>query len=70
MLSGEALEGFLQRNNLSHVIRAHEVKATGFQVCVPVTVWYVRIYGMCTYVCVCIIMCEYVYAHSMYINTA
>ena len=32
MDSTEALEAFIRRNKLSHVIRAHEVKATGFQV--------------------------------------
>ena len=32
--STEALEAFIRRNKLSHVIRAHEVKATGFQVTV------------------------------------
>ena len=30
--SSTALDEFLQRNNLSHVIRAHEVKEAGFQV--------------------------------------
>lgn len=30
--SHEALDTFLRRNDLSHVIRAHEVKAAGFQV--------------------------------------
>ena len=57
LLSGEALEQFLHRNNLSHVIRAHEVKATGFQVCT-----YIHTVHMCcmltvcldTYVCVCV----------------
>ena len=31
--SYEALDAFLKRNKLSHVIRAHECKAAGFQVC-------------------------------------
>ncbi|XP_003384155.1 PREDICTED: uncharacterized protein LOC100639057 isoform X2 [Amphimedon queenslandica] len=31
MFSSDALDSFLRRNNLSHVIRAHEVKETGFQ---------------------------------------
>lgn len=39
MDSTEALEAFLQRNKLSHVIRAHEVKATGFQVTMHVVRW-------------------------------
>ena len=33
MFSETALDEFLRRNGLSHVIRAHEVKAAGFQVC-------------------------------------
>ena len=32
MFSEAALDEFLRRNGLSHVIRAHEVKAAGFQV--------------------------------------
>ena len=32
MFSAEALDEFLTRNSLSHVIRAHEVKEAGFQV--------------------------------------
>jgi diadenosine tetraphosphatase ApaH/serine/threonine PP2A family protein phosphatase len=32
MFSPEALDDFLSRNGLSHVIRAHEVKEAGFQV--------------------------------------
>ena len=32
MFSGQALDDFLSLNNLSLVIRAHEVKPTGFQV--------------------------------------
>ena len=32
MYSCNALESFLNQNNLSHVIRAHEVKQAGFQV--------------------------------------
>ena len=32
MFSPEALDDFLARNGLSHVIRAHEVKEAGFQV--------------------------------------
>ena len=32
MFSETALDEFLRRNGLSHVIRAHEVKAAGFQV--------------------------------------
>jgi len=31
-LSNKALEEFLARNQLSHVIRAHECKASGFQI--------------------------------------
>ena len=31
MFSDKALDDFLARNNLSHVIRAHEVKQSGFQ---------------------------------------
>ena len=30
--SAEALEVFLSRNNLSHVVRAHECKSAGFQI--------------------------------------
>ena len=33
MFSPSALDDFLARNGLSHVIRAHEVKEAGFQVC-------------------------------------
>ena len=32
MFSPSALDDFLTRNGLSHVIRAHEVKEAGFQV--------------------------------------
>ena len=32
MFSPSALDNFLARNGLSHVIRAHEVKEAGFQV--------------------------------------
>jgi hypothetical protein len=32
MFSDKALDDFLARNHLSHVIRAHEVKQAGFQV--------------------------------------
>ena len=32
MFSPGALDDFLARNGLSHVIRAHEVKEAGFQV--------------------------------------
>ena len=32
MFSPDALDDFLARNGLSHVIRAHEVKEAGFQV--------------------------------------
>ena len=32
MFSPGALDDFLTRNGLSHVIRAHEVKEAGFQV--------------------------------------
>ena len=32
MFSPDALDDFLSRNGLSHVIRAHEVKEAGFQV--------------------------------------
>ena len=32
MFSPSALDDFLARNGLSHVIRAHEVKEAGFQV--------------------------------------
>ena len=32
MFSPAALDDFLARNGLSHVIRAHEVKEAGFQV--------------------------------------
>ncbi len=32
MFSDDALDAFLKRNGLSHVIRAHEVKQAGFQV--------------------------------------
>lgn len=32
MFSCKALESFLQQNNLSHVVRAHEVQEAGFQV--------------------------------------
>lgn len=32
MFSSVALEAFLRKNKLSHVIRAHECKAAGFQI--------------------------------------
>ena len=32
MFSAEALNDFLKKNDLSHVIRAHEMKAAGFQI--------------------------------------
>ena len=38
MFSPDALDDFLARNGLSHVIRAHEVKEAGFQV-VPIAVF-------------------------------
>ena len=66
VLSGEALEGFLKRNNLSHVIRAHEVKATGFQVCVCVSLFGMYVYTVC--VCICVGM--YMPTACTYITTA
>ena len=36
-VSAEALDLFLKKNDLSHVIRAHEMKAAGFQVRLPFT---------------------------------
>ena len=32
MFSSEGLDRFLERNRLSHVVRAHEVQQAGFQV--------------------------------------
>lgn len=42
--SSTALQDFLKRNNLSHVIRAHEVKETGFQVCTIVCIYLSQTY--------------------------
>ena len=38
MFSPDALDDFLSRNGLSHVIRAHEVKEAGFQVIISIFV--------------------------------